>query len=400
MCAVMVLVAAAPLALATHDVIKGAQGPRASAVTWEYTPPGLGVWTGHIVNTGLRSLVVDVYDSTGGIMDQVSHQRIRFAAYDALPSGVVDTEGTVMATGHVYSITVTPNGPQGASCTVDDMWRDAMDPVAIAKLVSKADLTVSVSGSDSYDTDGTVVGYMWNFGDGATAATMDATHTFATAGMKTITLTVTDNDGLTDDAVLMVEVSQQIPPPTASFTATVNGFTVNVDASASTGSGLTYAWNWGDGTTGSGVTASHSYAQPTSKSTSRAPPVPHPVYGFTYKSDGVTPMNDCLLTFTNVRTGESFMYAEEAGSNAYVVDASMFVNLGYVDGDLVRIDATAAGGFSGTAQYAINLANDMDGPWNVLLQSSGGTAQMTITLTVTDSIGRTASVSQVVEISW
>ena len=114
MCAVLVLVVAAPLVLAeTHNVFKDGGAPRANAATWEYTPPGFGTWKGKIVNDGLRQLTVDVYDSTGGMMDQVSHQAIKFAEY---PSNNVDTKGTVMSPHHVYSITVTPSGSRGTSC--------------------------------------------------------------------------------------------------------------------------------------------------------------------------------------------------------------------------------------------------------------------------------------------
>ncbi|MEZ4700753.1 MAG: FG-GAP-like repeat-containing protein [Rhodothermales bacterium] len=52
-------------------------------------------------------------------------------------------------------------------------------------------------------------------------------------------------------------------PPTASFTTTVNGLTVDFDASASSdsdGSIVSYAWDFGDGNTDSGVTTSHTYA--------------------------------------------------------------------------------------------------------------------------------------------
>lgn len=52
-------------------------------------------------------------------------------------------------------------------------------------------------------------------------------------------------------------------PPTASFTTSVTGRTVNVNGSASSdpnGSISSYSWNWGDNTaSGSGVTASHTY---------------------------------------------------------------------------------------------------------------------------------------------
>jgi PKD repeat protein len=51
-------------------------------------------------------------------------------------------------------------------------------------------------------------------------------------------------------------------PPTASFTPTVNGSTVSVNAASSSDDGTisTYAWNFGDQATGTGVTTSHTYA--------------------------------------------------------------------------------------------------------------------------------------------
>ena len=50
------------------------------------------------------------------------------------------------------------------------------------------------------------------------------------------------------------------PVPAASFSAACQGLTCELDASASTGLGITYAWSFGDSTNGSGVTATHGYA--------------------------------------------------------------------------------------------------------------------------------------------
>ena len=49
--------------------------------------------------------------------------------------------------------------------------------------------------SESYDSDGTIVGYLWTFGDGNTATGVTADHVYIEDGEYTVTLTVTDNDG-------------------------------------------------------------------------------------------------------------------------------------------------------------------------------------------------------------
>jgi PKD repeat protein len=59
----------------------------------------------------------------------------------------------------------------------------------------------------SSDADGTIASSHWDFGDGGTADSpdathLDATHTFATAGPYNVTLTVTDNGGATSAPVM------------------------------------------------------------------------------------------------------------------------------------------------------------------------------------------------------
>ncbi|PYS41722.1 MAG: hypothetical protein DMF71_10775, partial [Acidobacteria bacterium] len=49
----------------------------------------------------------------------------------------------------------------------------------------------------STDSDGQVVSWAWNFGDGATSPVKNPTHAFPQAGDYTVSLTVTDNSGLT-----------------------------------------------------------------------------------------------------------------------------------------------------------------------------------------------------------
>ena len=70
-------------------------------------------------------------------------------------------------------------------------------PPVAAFTASCTDLTCSFDASASADSDGTVTGYAWDFGDGTTGAGVTTNHTYATAGSKTVGLTVTDNGGQT-----------------------------------------------------------------------------------------------------------------------------------------------------------------------------------------------------------
>jgi hypothetical protein len=65
----------------------------------------------------------------------------------------------------------------------------------------------------SYDEDGEIVSYRWEFGDGTTSTESDPTHTYAAAGTYTVSLTVTDDTGQTGTTTQQVTVSDDGEPP-------------------------------------------------------------------------------------------------------------------------------------------------------------------------------------------
>jgi len=72
---------------------------------------------------------------------------------------------------------------------------------------------ISFDGSASYDPDGFIVSYEWNFGDGKTGVGMIVEHNYTQSGVYVVTLTVRDNDGATDTDVAAVTVESLPLPP-------------------------------------------------------------------------------------------------------------------------------------------------------------------------------------------
>jgi parallel beta-helix repeat protein len=125
--------------------------------------------------------------------------------------------------------------------------------------IGKVNQTISFNGSQSYDPDGTIIFYRWNFGDGSSQILNIAPeHAYFDPGIYMVTLTVVDDDGRSSMANTTVTISGEIyinSPPFAVFTSpltTTVDQPVSFDASESSdvdGSIVGYRWDFdGDGT--------------------------------------------------------------------------------------------------------------------------------------------------------
>ncbi|HZY93675.1 MAG TPA: PKD domain-containing protein [Candidatus Bathyarchaeia archaeon] len=144
-------------------------------------------------------------------------------------------------------------------------------PVALFTSTNPPILTlvpVVFNATTSYDPDGTIVTYSWNFGDGTTGNGQVASHSYNTAGPFTVTLIVTDNSGSTSSTFSQITITDR--PPVVSFTRSLTtanpGQTVTVSITASDPDGTltSVTVDWGDGTVhtlpGTQTSDSHNYS--------------------------------------------------------------------------------------------------------------------------------------------
>lgn len=141
-------------------------------------------------------------------------------------------------------------------------------PVAEAgpdRSVATAEPIVFDAGA-STDSDGSLIAYEWDFGDGERGGGATVTHAYAKSGTYTVALTVTDDSTTAtngDDDTLSVRVNQP-PVAAAGPDQLVTASLVQFDGGGSSDSDDSvagYHWDFGDGTTGAGPRPSHVYAR-------------------------------------------------------------------------------------------------------------------------------------------
>jgi len=147
------------------------------------------------------------------------------------------------------SVTAMPSPPT-AAFTVDP-------------LNPKANQTVFFDASKSYDPDGNITSYVWDFGDGTNQTTTltNATHAFVQNGLYPVNLTVFDNDGQSNSLMKKVLVGV-LPYVNFTYEPTEIGVTTVVTFNASRSFDpdpsriiTSYVWDFGDGTNATEVNA-------------------------------------------------------------------------------------------------------------------------------------------------
>ena len=158
-------------------------------------------------------------------------------AADADDSGDLNVADAIVSLGYVFAGGApfpTPGpGECGPDPTPDALGCESFPlcpqaPVAafVATPSSgEAPLEVTFDASASFDADGPIVSYAWDFGDGVMDTGVVVSHTYTTLDTFTAVLTVTDAKGKTGTATVDITTTGFAPPVTIDSTSPTDGET-------------------------------------------------------------------------------------------------------------------------------------------------------------------------------
>jgi PKD repeat protein len=116
---------------------------------------------------------------------------------------------------------------------------------------------------ESYDSDGIIVSWWWDFGDGSESTDRNPTYKYSNVGYYKVNLTVKDDEGTTDTISKHISIDNQKPNADFSYTPTkptIENKIYFTDKSTDVDGYITsWFWDFGDGNSSSEKNPSHQY---------------------------------------------------------------------------------------------------------------------------------------------
>jgi len=125
-----------------------------------------------------------------------------FADYNALANSLAKKVVKILIEEDLLELTITDIKEAPAPATKTIIVTEALNQSPIASFTANlrigvVPLEIYFDASNSYDPDGDIISYSWNFKDGNTGNGKIVNHTFSSIGSYKIELTVTDDKGAT-----------------------------------------------------------------------------------------------------------------------------------------------------------------------------------------------------------
>ncbi|MFC1803221.1 ABC transporter substrate-binding protein, partial [Thermoproteota archaeon] len=213
-------------------------------------------------------------------------------------------------------------------------------PVALAwssETLEEIGTKLTFSATDSYDSDGNIVTYEWNFGDGTTATGEVVTHEYEVDGDYIVTLMVEDDEGektTNHDNLIFINIigEKTFPtmdsPPIAKVAVDADILTVGekieLDGTSSNGWMLSrgvpapdlsdiieYKWDFGDGTSGNGGVVEKTFDEAGSYAVELV--VKSEETGKTDNSIRTIYVSETEVSIPDIKNPDTFIYATALG---------------------------------------------------------------------------------------
>ncbi len=176
--------------------------------------------------------------------------------------------GVIYVNPGTYTVTLTvSDGSNSNSETKTGYITVFADPVADFSLSPVGGcVPFPVTATDlSAPGDGVINQWTWDFGDGTISNQSNPNHTYQTAGMYDVSLTVTDANGCSDTRLIPDLVSATSPLQVSANSSLPSlcqlPYTVDFSSSVNGGGNYTYKWDFGDGGSSNLPNPTHSYTQ-------------------------------------------------------------------------------------------------------------------------------------------
>ena len=196
-----------------YGLVNAAAAVEASADT----PPTVSInlpADGATVSGEFVAITASAADDAGVAQVDFYYDSVPLETDYASPYKVVWDSTTVIDGSYTITAVATDTIGQTASDSISVIVDNFNDPpIADAgpDQTTAVGQTVNFDGSFSYDPDGNIVNYNWDFGDGHSETGVSVSYAYSATGTYTVTLTVTDNAGFTSQDTAVITVTEAAP---------------------------------------------------------------------------------------------------------------------------------------------------------------------------------------------
>ena len=253
--------------------------------------------------------------------------------------------------------------------------------ISIDSQTGEAPLTVNFDASSSI---GSITDYSWGFGDGGSGTGSSTSYTYQNFGTYTAVLTIKESAGLTEQASVVITVSEPPPtdPPVAVMSASVTSGEAPLNVSFNGNGSISvappiseYNWSFGDNSTGSGKSVDHVYSLPGSYT-------------------AVLTVEDSNGASEEVST--TITVSEEVLPDTPVAVITTSATTGIAP---FSVAISGSGSTGSISSYSWNFGDNSAGSGQSVTHIYNEPGNYTITLTVSDSAGQTTQKSAIVVVS-